>query len=170
MGDLYIKGVGLSLGYWKDPDKTRAVFRSDPKDQARLYKTGDLARLGTDGLVYFHGRADTQIKSRGYRIELGEIEAALHELPILQESAVVAVADDEFDGVMICCAYVPVKGHVATPQDLKQALRRVVPPYMVPSRFLSFERLPKTGSGKIDRPKLREAFQKHLSGPAEMAA
>ncbi len=170
IGDLYIKGVGLSPGYWRDVDKTRAVFLSDPKDQAPLYKTGDLARLGADGLVYFHGRADTQIKSRGYRIELGEIEAALHELPMLQESAVVAVDGGELDGVMICCAYVPAQNHVATPQDLKQSLRRAVPPYMVPSRYLAFETLPKTGSGKIDRPTLREAFQQHLSGLAEKVA
>jgi amino acid adenylation domain-containing protein len=170
IGDLYIKGVGVSSGYWRDAGKTRAVFLSDPKDKATLYKTGDLARLGTDGLVYFHGRADTQIKSRGYRIELGEIEAALHELPILQETAVVAVDGGGFDGVMICCAYVPAQGHVATPQQLKQSLMRTLPPYMVPSRYLAFAALPKNASGKIDRPSLREAFQQHQSGPAEQMA
>jgi amino acid adenylation domain-containing protein len=163
IGDLYIKGVGLSPGYWRDVDKTRAVFLSDPKDQVRLYKTGDLARLGPDGLVYFHGRADTQIKSRGYRIELGEIEAALHGLPMLQESAVVAVEGGELEGVMICCAYVPAEGHVVTPAAVKHSLRSAVPPYMIPSRYRAFDQLPKNPSGKIDRPQLREQFRQDYS-------
>ena len=80
IGDLYIGGVGLSPGYWRDEDKTRVAFLKDPRsadETRRIYRTGDLARLGTDGLTYFHGRSDSQIKSRGYRIELGEIETAL---------------------------------------------------------------------------------------------
>src|SRR2546425_788061 len=97
VGDLYIRGVGLSPGYWRDAEKTRAVFLSNPfgSDPAdRIYRTGDLARIGDDGLVYFLGRADSQIKSRGYRIELGEIETALNALSCLRECAVVAVATD----------------------------------------------------------------------------
>src|SRR5205823_2463093 len=79
-----VDGVGLRPGYWGDPEKTRAAFPrrpgcADPGD--RLYKTGDAAKVGADGLVYFLGRADSQIKSRGYRIELEEIEAALNALP-----------------------------------------------------------------------------------------
>src|SRR5207253_180109 len=71
VGDLYIRGVGLSPGYWRDPEKTNAAFtRVGACD--RVYRTGDLARVGDDGLVYFEGRVDSQVKSRGYRIELGE--------------------------------------------------------------------------------------------------
>jgi amino acid adenylation domain-containing protein len=160
IGDLYIKGVGLSPGYWRDPDKTRAVFIPDPGDPSggRLYKTGDLARVGDDGLVYFHGRSDTQIKSRGYRIELGEIEAALHALPMVQESAIVAVDKGGLEGATICCAYVPSQPGVTT-QLVKRALRAAVPPYMVPSLYAAFEALPKNASGKIDRPQLRERFK-----------
>ena len=81
IGDLYIGGVGLSPGYWRDEEKTNAAFVRDPADpERRLYRTGDLARLGDDGLLYFLGRVDSQIKSRGYRIELGEIETALNAL------------------------------------------------------------------------------------------
>ena len=157
LGHLYIKGVGLSPGYWKDPDKTRAVFVEDPR-HGRIYKTGDLASVGSDGLVYFHGRADSQVKSRGYRIELGEIESALHGLPVLQESAVVAIEAGEVEGATICCAYVVANGHSVTASALKQSLRSAVPPYMIPSRFLSFDALPKNASGKIDRPLLRQRF------------
>jgi amino acid adenylation domain-containing protein len=165
IGDLYIKGVGLSPGYWRDPDKTSAVFIPDPGATlgGRLYKTGDLARVGEDGLVYFHGRSDTQIKSRGYRIELGEIEAALHALPMLQESAIVAVDTGGLEGATICCAYVPSHAGV-TPQLVKQALRSAVPPYMIPALYVALEALPKNASGKIDRPQLRERFKaQHIS-------
>src|SRR5262249_55411701 len=94
VGNLFIGGAGLSPGYWRDEQKTREVFLprpggSDPTE--RIYKTGDLAKLGEDGLVYFLGRADSQIKSRGYRIELGETETALSALGLLRECAVVAI-------------------------------------------------------------------------------
>ena len=81
IGDLYIRGAGLSPGYWNDPEKTAAAFLRDPfsaDSNARIYKTGDLASRDEAGLVYLHGRADAQIKSRGYRIELGEIETVLN--------------------------------------------------------------------------------------------
>lgn len=169
MGNLYIGGVGLSPGYWRDQEKTQAAFirnpfSSDPAD--RLYKTGDLARIGEDGLVYFHGRADTQIKSRGYRIELGEIESAFHAMTLLQECAVVAIEAEGFEGATICCAYVPADGSEVTPLMLRKALSHVLPQYMIPSQFLAFEKLPKNASGKIDRPKLRDEFhrQKQASG------
>src|SRR5207249_12279674 len=94
VGDLYIRGVGLSPGYWNELEKTKAVFLPNPHSPdptERLYKTGDLARIGEDGLIYFHGRSDFQIKSRGYRIELGEIETALHALNCLRECAILAI-------------------------------------------------------------------------------
>ena len=105
VGDLYIGGVGLSPGYWRDLEKTRAAFLPYG-DSGRIYRTGDLAKIGDDGLVYFVGRADTQIKSRGYRIELGEIEVVLNTFEQLKECAVVAVPTDGFENNLICCAYV----------------------------------------------------------------
>lgn len=169
IGSLYIRGVGLSPGYWRDQEKTQKAFIRNPSSNDsndRLYKTGDLARVGDDGLVYFHGRADTQIKSRGYRIELGEIESAFHAMTMLQECAVVAIEAAGFEGVTICCAYVPADGSEVTPLVLRKALGNLLPQYMIPSQFLAFERLPKNASGKIDRPKLRDEFrqQKQVSG------
>jgi amino acid adenylation domain-containing protein len=160
-GDLYIRGVGLSPGYWRDPDKTRSVFLpypggTDPQD--RIYKTGDLARRGADGLYYFIGRADTQIKSRGYRIELGEIEAALHSLAGLREGAVVAIQSEGFEGWLICCAYVPAAEKGVSAQSLRKDLSGLVPGYMVPARWMRYDALPKNDNGKIDRPRLKNAF------------
>jgi len=160
IGDLYIRGVGLSPGYWRDPDKTRAAFLPCPDGtgpQDRIYKTGDLARRGADGLYYFVGRADTQIKSRGYRIELGEIEAALHSLPCLRESAVVATQSEGFEGWLICCAYVPAEEDVSA-KGLRKSLSELVPSYMLPARWMRYDALPKNDNGKIDRPRLKNAF------------
>jgi amino acid adenylation domain-containing protein len=164
IGDLYIRGVGLSPGYWGEPEKTRAAFLPNPRgaDPAdRIYKTGDLARTGEDGLVYFVGRADSQIKSRGYRIELGEIEAALNALDGAQECAVVAIATAGFEGAIICCAYVPLPGSEVSPAELRQKLSRLLPSYMLPSRWMALPALPKNINGKCDRGKLREGFQRH---------
>ncbi|MHC4549087.1 MAG: amino acid adenylation domain-containing protein [Planctomycetota bacterium] len=156
VGDLYIGGVGLSPGYWEDEEKTRAAFRTS--GGRRVYNTGDLARVGSDGLVYYIGRSDTQIKSRGYRIELGEIESALHALTTLEESAVVAVETGGFEGAAICCAYAPLRGSELRPLDLKQQLAKVLPKYMLPFRWKQLGQLPKNANGKIDRRALKTAF------------
>ena len=163
IGDLYIAGVGLSPGYWRDEEKTAAAFRSDPgssNGHSRIYKTGDLARVGDDGLVHFLGRRDFQIKSRGYRIELGEIETALSALAELKESAIVGVDVGGFEGTAICCAFAP-RNEGVTPALLRGELQRVLPAYMLPARWLELEELPKNVNGKIDRPKLRELFSQN---------
>jgi amino acid adenylation domain-containing protein len=156
VGNLYIGGVGLSPGYWRNTVATEAAFV--PYGQGdRIYRTGDLARLGPDGLVYFVGRADTQIKSRGYRIELGEIEVALHDLPELKECAVVALPTDGFETTLICCAYVG-RDESVTPSSIRGQLSRALPPYMVPSHWMTMSQLPNNGNGKIDRRKVQELF------------
>jgi len=167
LGQLYIGGVGLSPGYWKDEQKTRASFLDSPDGKGRIYKTGDLAKVGMDGLIYFAGRADTQIKSRGYRIELGEIEAALNGIEDLKESAVVAIPTSEFEGSLICCAFAPVKGAHVTIITLREALRRTLPHYMLPGRWLSLDRLPKNTNGKIDRPLLKELFRSNADNTTQ---
>ena len=79
--EICVGGVGVGLGYWNNPEKTREVFIQNPaRPQYRdiVYKTGDLGYVSSrDGLIYFNGRKDHQIKHLGYRIELGEIETAL---------------------------------------------------------------------------------------------
>ena len=112
-----------------------------------------------DGLYYFCGRADTQIKSRGYRIELGEIEAALHTLADLHESAVVAIESDGFEGTLICCAYAPAPGVELSVERLRGQLAALLPSYMVPARWIHYDALPKNGNGKVDRPLLMAEFR-----------
>lgn len=165
VGDLYIGGVGLSPGYWRDEAKTRAAFIADPTGTApggRLYRTGDLARIGDDGLIDFVGRVDTQIKSRGHRIELGEIEAALNAEETIQECAVIALRSDGFEGATLCCAYAPRPGGTLKPAEVRRRLAALLPAYMLPSRWLCLDRLPKNANGKTDRRALTELFtQRH---------
>jgi amino acid adenylation domain-containing protein len=156
VGDLYIAGNGLSPGYWRDPEKTKSAFLA--AERGRIYKTGDLARIGEGGLLYLLGRSDSQIKSRGYRIELGEIETALHSLGLLRECAVVAVNTDGFEGTLICCAYALKPGVALVPSDLRQHLAQIVPSYMLPSQWMALTELPLNANGKIDRPRLKEQF------------
>ena len=115
-------------------------------------------------MIRFLGRADSQIKARGYRIELGEIEAALHPVETLRECAVVGVPSRDFDGIAICCAYVPRDSVEVTPGGLRDVVARSLPPYMLPSRWMALAALPRTPSGKIDRRRLKELFAPETVG------
>jgi non-ribosomal peptide synthetase component F len=84
VGELCVRGSGLSMGYWNDKKKTEEVFVENPFTKIpndRIYRTGDLARLRPDGNFEFAGRKDHQVKYMGYRIELYEIEKALMSIP-----------------------------------------------------------------------------------------
>jgi len=94
-GQLYIGGVGLAQGYWRDQNKTNASFIIHPQTKERLYKTGDLGRYLPDGNIEFLGREDFQVKINGYRIELGEIEATLQQYPTVKEVVVAAVGESQ---------------------------------------------------------------------------
>jgi amino acid adenylation domain-containing protein len=151
-GELYIGGDGVARGYLNRPDLTRERFVASPfhSTAARLYKTGDLARLLADGRIEFLGRGDTQVKIRGYRIELGEIEAALARLSGVAEAAV--TAREDAPGQKRLVAYVAAR----RPDDtsvaaLKAALRLQLPDYMIPATIIVLDRLPLTPNGKIDR-------------------
>ena len=160
-GEIYIRGFGLSPGYWGDAEKTDAVFLSDPNtddSSDKIYRTGDLGRVDEQGLYHYIGRTDSQIKSRGHRIELGEIEVALNALGRLGECAVVGVDTGGFEGTAICCAYVTDSDKDLSPSVLRQELSALIPRYMLPARWLNLDQLPKNANGKIDRPKIREMF------------
>ena len=173
IGDLFIGGVGLSPGYWRDEEKTSAAFIPDPRNpMERIYRTGDLAKVREDGLVDFLGRADSQIKHRGYRIELGEIETALNALDDIRECAVVGVETGGFEGTAICCAYAPAAGADVAPPAIREQIAESLPTYMLPSRWVVMNVLPKNVNGKIDRRAIREHFEAQAESvePAARAA
>ncbi len=172
-GEIYIGGVGLSPGYWRDAEKTAAAFQiheAKNKDGTRLYRTGDLGYYGPDGLLYILGRVDSQIKSRGYRIELGEIEAALNAQPVIKECAVVGMDVGGFVGTAICCAYSPLDRDELSHVELRERLARQLPSYMLPSHWLELDALPKNINGKIDRRTLKERFERESKTQAAREA
>ena len=108
-GKLFIGGVGLAEGYWRDSEKTAARFVVDRSTGARLYDTGDLGRYLPSGDIELLGRDDFQVKIRGHRVELGEIEATLVRHPMV-EAAVVVAAGDRDERQLV--AYVVPKAQV----------------------------------------------------------
>lgn len=121
----------------------------------RLYKTGDRARYLPTGAIEYLGRFDFQVKVRGFRIELGEIEVALEHQPGVLEAAVLAQESEQGDGNKRLVAYlVPRPGQTVSVNELREALQKELPDYMVPSAFIPLEAMPLTTSGKIDRREL----------------
>jgi amino acid adenylation domain-containing protein len=154
--ELYSGGEGLARGYLNRPEQTAAAFLPDPFSRepgARLYKTGDRVRYLSGGNIQFLGRLDQQVKLRGYRIELGEIEHELRSHPGVSQ-CVVTTHEDEV-GEMRLVAYVVTEG-IEDPDfgELRSALRRSLPDYMVPAEWVKLERLPLTANGKLDRRRL----------------
>jgi amino acid adenylation domain-containing protein/non-ribosomal peptide synthase protein (TIGR01720 family) len=150
-GELYIGGKGLARSYLNRPDLTADRFIADPFSgaaDARLYRSGDLARWRPDGNLECLGRTDDQVKIHGVRIELGEIEAVLAEHPAVQQAAVLAIGEN-FSGKRLV-AYV---GSAPAPSaaELRKFLSAKLPDYMVPAVFVVLDRLPLTVNGKINR-------------------
>jgi amino acid adenylation domain-containing protein len=152
-GELHIGGAGVARGYLNRPQLTAERFLADPFSEipgARLYKTGDLARRRMDGTLEYLGRIDDQVKIHGYRIELGEVEAALASQPQLKASTVVAREDDSRTKQLV--AYIVMHKDAALSIDeLRASLKKTLPAYMVPTRFVSLNDLPLTPNGKVDR-------------------
>lgn len=152
-GELHISGAGLARGYLNRPDLTAEKFIPNPfsnEASARLYKTGDLARYLSDGMVEFLGRIDHQVKVRGFRIELGEIEAALSQHSQVAENVV--IAHEQTPGSHRLIAYVvPSPGQTPLVNDLRDFLQHKLPEYMVPAAFVLLESLPLNANGKLDR-------------------
>ncbi len=155
-GELYLGGEGVARGYLDRPALTAERFVPDPfgVPGSRLYRSGDLTRGRSDGVVDYLGRVDHQVKIRGFRIELGEIEARLREQEAVRDAVV--VAHSGLTGPQLVGYVVLAEGVVAEPDNvrrdaLKTALRACLPQYMVPAHLLFLPVLPLTPNGKLDR-------------------
>ncbi|MFY9573907.1 MAG: amino acid adenylation domain-containing protein [Blastocatellia bacterium] len=149
-GQLYIGGIGLAKGYWRNEQKTSASFIIHPSTGERIYQTGDLGRYLPDGNIEFLGREDFQVKIQGYRIELGEIEAALLEFPSVGVAVVTAAG--ELRGHKRLVGYLVARpGQALDIAEVQRSLRKKLPEYMVPSDLVIIDKLPLTSNGKVDR-------------------
>jgi amino acid adenylation domain-containing protein len=153
VGELHLGGAGVARGYLNRPELTKERFIPNPfstEPNARIYKTGDLARYLPTGEIEYCGRVDNQVKLRGFRIEPGEIEATISEYPMVSEVVVVAREDQPDEKRLV--AYVVLNEGSSTEKGaLRSYLNQKLPSYMVPSVFIELEKLPLTPNGKIDR-------------------
>ena len=173
-GELHIGGVQVGMGYHNRPELTAEKFLPDPFSAhpgARLYKTGDLARILPDGAIEYLGRIDFQVKIRGFRIELGEIESALGLHPAVSQAVVLAV--DDGPGERRLAAYLSRREQHSTPTvgELRTHLLASLPEYMIPSAFCWIEQIPLSPNGKVDRkalpslPRTRPDLAQAFSAP-----
>lgn len=160
-GELWARGSCVAQGYWGDPEKTAKGFVSNhlqPYYQETAYRTGDLVVLAEDRENWiFVGRRDHMVKSRGYRIELGEIEAALYAHKGVKEAAVIAIPDELIGSrlkAFVVFQETNGNGNGASVNDLKAYCAQKLPSYMVPETLEVMDELPKTSTGKVNRPLL----------------
>ncbi|WP_430408767.1 amino acid adenylation domain-containing protein [Kordia sp.] len=148
IGEICIGGVGLGRGYLNRPELTAEKFIENPfKKGTLLYRTGDLGKWLPDGNVIFIGRRDNQVKVRGHRIEIEEIEQVLHQTENVKHAIIdIREVNDEKSIV----AYIVAKSDVKKTQ-IKDALAKRLPEYMVPNYYVILEEFPTTFNGKIDR-------------------
>lgn len=161
VGELYYAGDQLARGYWKRAGLTASRFVANPYAQqpgSRLYRSGDLARWTEDGQLEFAGRADHQVQVRGFRVELAEVEGAL---AAAEGVAAAAARTWEVHGGTSLAGYVvpqrPITDDTARADfasEVRAAIAKTLPGYMVPSSLTVLDAMPKTDSGKLNRPGL----------------
>ncbi|WP_229696542.1 non-ribosomal peptide synthetase, partial [Paenibacillus albidus] len=153
-GELWVGGDGVARGYKNLDELTAEKFIPNPfADHARLYRTGDLAKWLPGGDIEFLGRMDDQLKIRGYRIEVGEIEREIIRYEFVKEAIV--VAKEWRNGQKSLCAYVVPTTQLSA-DDIREYLVGKLPDYMVPSYYVTLDRLPLNQNGKVDRKALPE--------------
>ena len=153
-GEICVRGTSLAHGYYNNHEKTAEAFCQNPLNKAYpelIYRTGDLAKYGEDGLIYFVSRKDYQIKHMGHRIELSEVEIAINSLPYIDAG---------------CCIYDKTNEQIVLfyqsanecERDIMKDGTKLLPKYMMPNRFIHFTELPMTKNAKIDRVKLKGEY------------
>jgi amino acid adenylation domain-containing protein len=172
VGELYIRTPYLTLGYYKNPQLTKEVFVKNPLTGDAgdiVYKSGDFARVLSDGNFQFMGRSDGLVKIRGNRVEIGEIENTLQKHPQIKK-AVVTFAEDVPGGRLIAFI-VPERSAMLDTGEMRRFLTQGLPDYMMPSAFVQLDQLPLTPNGKVDRrallpPDISQELEKRFVAPS----
>jgi fatty-acyl-CoA synthase len=146
IGEMWIRGPHVSLGYWNNPEATRAAF-----DDAGWLRTGDLARHDDEGFFTIAGRRKEMFISGGVNVYPAEIEAELVSHPDVVDAAVIPIADENWGEVAVAF----IVGHAAE-EELSAFLALRIARYKLPRRYIFVDVLPRTPYGKVEKPKLRE--------------
>lgn len=165
-GELVHRGALVSLGYWKDPERTAVRYKPAPGQREGLplpeiaVWSGDTVRRDADGFLYFVGRKDDMIKTSGYRVSPTEIEEAAFSSGIVTEAAAIGVEDDQLGQriVLVAVARDGQDGSEAPTDSLLQHLRAELPNFMLPGEIEWRAQLPRNPNGKIDRGAVRASL------------
>ena len=153
VGEIYLRSPALFTGYWNDPGNTAERLVPDPVEPRNgqiVFRTGDLARLGADGELFFLGRSDHQVQIRGNRVELGEIEGTLTRFPAVAAAAATLVPRSG-DHVLVAAVVLDRSGTAFEVGAALEFCAQELPGYMVPRSIRILPELPLTENGKVDR-------------------
>lgn len=153
-GELVLLGPAVARGYVARPELDAARFGTHAGQ--RSYRTGDRVRRGAHREWVFVGRLDRQLKIHGQRVELSEIEQALVEGPGVRQAAVVAAGPATLVAFVVGASPEP---------ELRTALARRLPPYMIPAHLVSVAALPTTAHGKVDHAALEALARARAEAP-----
>lgn len=168
VGELVHRGPTVSLGYWGHPELTDRVLRPHPFPAPgkglveKVCYSGDLVKMDDDGFLYFVGRRDNLIKSSGFRISPTEVEEGLCKAGPVREAAVIGLPDEAL-GQRIKAFVVPQEGAEVEPDSLLETVSTILPRHMIPKSLEVVSELPKTSSGKINYPVLRQREETLIS-------
>ena len=146
-GEIYVRGTCLTLGYYNNPEAMKSAFVLNPINRAYpeiIYKTGDLAYYNEAGLLMYSSRKDHQVKYMGHRIELGEIELAVNAIDRVASCCCV------FDRINNRLALVYVGSNIKG-REILSVIRKTLPKFMIPTKLVSLDVMPKNKNAKIDR-------------------
>jgi amino acid adenylation domain-containing protein len=151
IGEIAVRSRYVSPGYWRRPDLTEAKFKPDPDGgENRLYLTGDLGLMLSDGCLVHKGRKDFRVKIRGYGVETAEVEMALAGHAAVGNVIVIGRPQESGEARLVAY-FTSLSQPGPSVSDLRQFLKQRLPDYMIPSHFVALDRIPITAAGKIDR-------------------
>ncbi len=153
-GEICVRGTSLAHGYYNNPEKTAEAFCQNPLNKAYpelIYRTGDLAKYGEDGLFYFVSRKDYQIKHMGHRIELSEVEIAINSLAYIDAGC--CIYDEKNEQIVLF-----YQSENECDREILKDAGKLLPKYMLPNRMIHFTALPMTKNAKIDRVSLKGEY------------
>jgi long-chain acyl-CoA synthetase len=156
-GEICIRGPNVMQGYWCDEDATRAAIVDD------WFYTGDLGHVDNEGYVYVSGRTKDLIIKGGENISPREIEEALHRHPAVAQAAVIGLPHKLY-GEDVAAVVILKSGEVVSPEALREHAALYVTKFKIPSYIQFREELPKTGSGKILKRRLRDEWIESVGG------
>lgn len=158
IGELCVAGTCLALGYYKDKKRTEEVFVNNPLNlqyEEKIYRTGDIVKYNAKGELIYLSRKDFQIKHMGHRIELGEIEVAAGGVPDIENTA--CIYNESEQKIYLCYT-----GKMCSKEVIEEHLKKKVMPYMIPQRYMYFEKFPYNLNGKVDRKELAQMIQRKM--------